>query len=166
MENTSPNSLKEIIPAPVYYGRIYFEHPGEEGIVDYTDCWEISVYRFLHLIFAKEGVIDFERLGHFMEPEKFQCKLLISFFEKYPVVKTKEDYYQTQEGLKERAEWAKMLNSCKCLYLKRKNKTEIVQIGEGGQYEVAATIENTFDFFANFFPKLTFMRGESNEIKL
>ena len=75
-----------------------------------------------------------------MEPEKYQCKLLLEFFEKYPKVEIKEDYYQTLEGKKERAAWAQMLNASQCLYLKRKNKTVIVQIGEGGDYEVAATI--------------------------
>ena len=88
-----------------------------------------------------------------MEPKKYQCELLNSFFKQYPVVKRSSDDYETAEGLKERAAWAVMLNSSKCLYLKRK-KMEVVQIDEGGVYEVAATIENLFEFFANFFPKI------------
>ena len=43
---------------------------------------------------------------------------------------------------------------------------EVVQPDEGGAYEVAATIENLFDFFANFFPKIDFSAGQTNEEKL
>ena len=42
----------------------------------------------------------------------------------------------------------------------------VVQIGEGGCYEVAATIENLFEFFENFFPKINFSKGKNNEEKL
>jgi|LauGreDrversion4_2_1035121.scaffolds.fasta_scaffold808635_2 hypothetical protein len=58
-----------------------------------------------------------------------------------------------------------MLNTSQCMYLKRK-QMKVVQIGEGGTYEVAATIENLFEFFANFFPKIDFSKGQSNEEKL
>ena len=56
MEESKKSFLIQIIPEPVYYGPIEFEYPGE-GTVRYTDCWEISVYRFLHLVFSKEGKI-------------------------------------------------------------------------------------------------------------
>jgi len=154
MEETKDQRIHliETIPEPVSYAGIEFDYPGE-GLVSYTDCWEVSVYRFLHLIFSKDGLIQFYRLNQFMEPKKYQCELLNSFFKQYPVVKRSSDDYETAEGLKERAAWAVMLNSSKCLYLKRK-KMEVVQIDEGGVYEVAATIENLFEFFANFFPKI------------
>ncbi len=61
---------RKIIPEPVFYGEIEFEYPGE-GKVSYTDCWEISVYRFLHLVFSKDGKIDKDRLLHYMDPERF-----------------------------------------------------------------------------------------------
>jgi hypothetical protein len=51
------------------------------------------------------------------------------------------------------------------MYLKRKNM-EVVQPDEGGVYEVAATIENLFEFFENFFPKIDFSQGKTNLEKL
>ena len=47
-----------------------------------------------------------------------------------------------------------------------RKKMKIVQIDEGGLYQVAATIENLFEFFANFFPKIDFSKGKKNEEKL
>ena len=105
------------------------------------------------------------RVLRYMDPKRFQCKHLISFFEKYPSVKRTNEEYQTPEGLKERADWAVMLNTSNCMYLKRK-QMNVVQIGEGGCYEVAATIENLFEFFENFFPKINFSKGKNNEEKL
>ena len=58
-----------------------------------------------------------------------------------------------------------MLNTSQCMYLKRKNM-QVVQIGEGGVYEVAATLENLFEFFENFFPKIDFSKGQNNKEKL
>ncbi len=82
----------ETIPEPVFYNGIEFYYPGE-GTVNYTDCWEISVYRFLHLVFSKDGKIQVERLLKFMEPERYQCQILLEFFKKYPnVMRTNEEY--------------------------------------------------------------------------
>jgi hypothetical protein len=57
-----------------------------------------------------------------------------------------------------------MLNASKCLYLKRK-KMQVVQIDEGGRYEVAATLENTFAFFEHFFPSLSFRAAENDRAR-
>jgi hypothetical protein len=43
---------------------------------------------------------------------------------------------------------------------------KVVQADEGGVYEVAATIENLFDFIANFFPKIDFSAGQTYQEKL
>ena len=106
-----------------------------------------------------------DRVRHFMDVERFQCKHLLAFFEKYPNVKRTNKEYQTKDALKERADWAVMLNTSQCMYLKRKNM-QVVQIGEGGVYEVAATLENLFEFFENFFPKIDFSKGQNNKEKL
>ncbi len=80
-------------------------------------------------------------------------------------MKRTNDEYWTKDALKERADWAIMLNTSQCMYLKRKNM-QVVQIGEGGVYEVAATLENLFEFFENFFPKIDFSKGQNNKEKL
>jgi hypothetical protein len=129
--------------------------------VNYTDCWEISVYRFLHLVFSKNGKIDFGLLKQYTDPQSYQSNLLEKFFQIYPIVHADADYYATAEGLQERAEWAQMLNASKCLYLKRK-QMGVVQVDEGGLYEVAATIENTFAFFKHFFPRLAFWKADKD----
>ena len=48
--------LKKLIPEPLSFAGIDIDFPGE-GLVRYEDCWEVSVYRFLQLIFSKEGEI-------------------------------------------------------------------------------------------------------------
>lgn len=52
MNNSEPNAFSDRnkLPEPVYYARIDFVDDG--NAVGYTDCWEISTLRFLHLIFG------------------------------------------------------------------------------------------------------------------
>jgi hypothetical protein len=94
------------IPVPVTYDMIKFYCPEEDAVVNYTDCWEISVYRFLHLVFSDAGKINFKRLDDYMQPKSYQSELLLDFFERYPVVHLDTGYYRTNKGLAERAEWA------------------------------------------------------------
>ena len=71
---------------------------GEEKI-SYTDCFEISLYRFLHLVFTKEGKIDNERLIKYMDVNSSHCQRLIAFFERYQKVHREQVMYTTDEGL-------------------------------------------------------------------
>ena len=43
--------IRDQLPEPVEYDSIYFKD-GEDKI-NYTDCFEISLYRFLHLVLTK-----------------------------------------------------------------------------------------------------------------
>lgn len=53
------------VPDPVLYAPIEFIDGGE--VVSYTDCWEISVLRFLHLLFGENGTINQEKLKRDMD---------------------------------------------------------------------------------------------------
>ena len=93
--------IRDQLPEPVVYDSIYFKD-GEDGIT-YTDCFEISLYRFLHLAFTKEGKIDSEHLVKYMDVESSQCQRLIAFYEVYSKVHREQVMYTSDEAFEERA---------------------------------------------------------------
>jgi hypothetical protein len=66
---------KHVIPDPVSSAGIQFLK-GEE-LIQYTDCWEISTLRFLHLLFGDNGVISQEKFMKFMDSNSQHCQSLI-----------------------------------------------------------------------------------------
>lgn len=70
------------IPDPVLYAGIEFLDDGE--LISYTDCWEISVLRFLHLLFGENGTINQEKLRKLMDVESKHCLDLIAYFTTNP----------------------------------------------------------------------------------
>ena len=73
---------KKKIPEPVLYDLITF-YDGD-NLIKYTDCWEISLLRFLHLIFGNEGAIEHETLIKLMNTESKYCQALIAYFKDNP----------------------------------------------------------------------------------
>ena len=88
--------IRDQLPEPVEYDSIYFKD-GEHNIT-YTDCFEISLYRFLHLVFTKGGQIDKERLVKYMDVESSQCQRLIAFYDTFPKVHKEQVMYTTDEA--------------------------------------------------------------------
>jgi hypothetical protein len=131
-----------IIPEPVKYNSVEVIY--DEDIVSYMDCFEISLLRFLHLIFGKNNKIDLELLQIDMDNSKY-CSDLVDFFTLRNYFSNDEYYYFTEIGLVERSDWCKFLNDSRLFKYKQ----------EDG-YEVCATIENLFTFFRIYFPKNNF----------
>lgn len=129
-------------PEPVPYESITYVQNGETFC--YTDCFEISLLRFLHYIFGKNGHIDMELLKRDMN-ESNCCKSLITFFEVNNKYNLDAEYYVTEKGLNDRAEWCRFLNNSKLFNYKKENR-----------YEICASLENLFTFFRNYFPKNDF----------
>ena len=70
------------IPDPVLYAPIEFLDEGQ--VISYTDCWEISVLRFLHLLFGENGTISQEKLSKHMDLSSKHCRDLIAYFTANP----------------------------------------------------------------------------------
>jgi len=64
-------------PEPVSYESITYNENNET--ICYTDCFEISLLRFLHFVFGKNGHMDLELLKRDMNDSE-ECKKLITFF--------------------------------------------------------------------------------------
>lgn len=130
----------------ISYNLISFVDNNEE--ISYTDCFEVSLLRFLQCIFNNKLdnklVVDVDRMKYFMldTPE---CQQLIEFFKKNQEIELLEKYYQNKKsnGYKLRTEWCQFLNKRSFFRYKIDNK-----------YELCASLHNLFLFFNVFFPKL------------
>ena len=81
----SKKSLFKSVPEPVTYDWIQFTNVDGERVA-YTDCWEISLYRFLHLAFGSpEGQVLREMMLPLMNPnsDNKHAKLLLDHVNKY-----------------------------------------------------------------------------------
>lgn len=83
---SSPTLIE--VPDPVFYD--YIEFYDGDRFVKYTDCWEISVLRFLHLLFGEKGAINFEKLKAFMDENNPHCQKLIHYFTENKTYEIKE----------------------------------------------------------------------------
>jgi len=123
-------------PQPVLYGpiRIIKDTELEFKVIKYTDCFEISLLRFLHMIFGNNGKMELNQHPNLVcNNELISYFLDKSFF--YDV-----NYYETRNGFQERANWCNFLNERNIFKYKKNNL-----------YEVCASLENLFNFFSYFF---------------
>ena len=126
---------------PVEYNRITFIDDDNKEI-SYTDCFEVSLLRFLHILFVKESSINLKLMIDFMDDSLF-CEQIINYFSKYNIVHYDAQYYDTTDGFIERTDWCILLNNTKFFMYKLYKK-----------YEVCATVENLILFFNVYFPKI------------
>ena len=123
-------------PRPVPYGPIKIIKNTEEEykVISYTDCMEISLLRFLHMIFGNKGKMELKQHSH------LQChnELVSYLFDK--VFSYDVNYYETKIGFQERANWCNFLN-----------ERDIFKYKKNNLYEVCASLENLFSFFSYFF---------------
>lgn len=162
MTTYSNNENLNIIE-PVSFNVIKFSD--DNKTVSYTDCFEISLLRFLHCVFTTNDtnyttksnklVVNIERMKTFMldTPE---CAQLIDFFLKNQTVELSEDYYQNEksDGYKLRTDW--------CIFL---NKRSFFRYKIDDKYEVCASLNNLFTFFNVFLPKIQ-LDQPTDKIKL
>ena len=119
-------------PKAVMYGPVKID----ENVI-YTDCFEISLLRFLHVVFGKNGNINIKRMKKLMNNEKNQ---LYCYFQKNNIYYNDNKYYSTLEGFNERTNWCNFLNEIKIFNYKKEDR-----------YEVCASLDNLFLFFNHFF---------------
>ena len=123
----------------------YIYIPGkhfQKGI-RYTDCFESSLLRYLHIIFEKNNTINLILLHKYRADPK-----LIDFFTKYNHIFPENKYYTTKKGMEERKEWCILLND---------NKTfDFVHSGTQSSYELKSCLKNIFIFLDIFIPLYRF----------
>lgn len=127
---------------PVEYNLITFKD--NKTRVSYTDCFEVSLLRFLHFVFNNDYKMDIVKMKSFMFNTKY-CKQLVKFFENNNDIHHDAEYYDTDEGIKIRTKW--------CIFL---NKRFFFQYKLEGKYEVCASNGNLIMFFKMFTPKIIF----------
>jgi len=124
-------------PQPVTYGpiRIVKDTEYEFKVIKYTDCFEISLLRFLHLIFGNNGTVELNKVPNLQPNDELDF-----YFYENKTFYNDINYYETNIGFKERARWCDFLNERNIFKYKMENK-----------YEVCASLENLFSFFSHFF---------------
>jgi hypothetical protein len=160
---------KKNIIEPVSFNFIKFSD--DNKIISYTDCFEISLLRFLQCAFVSNETIDLndktetnslnklvvnlDRMKSFTlgTPE---CTHLIDFFTKNQKIELDEEYYQNDEsdGYKLRTDW--------CIFL---NKRPFFKYKKDDKYELCASLHNLFTFFNVFLPKLN-LEQPTDKMKL
>lgn len=133
-------SILLTFPRPVLYAPIEFLD--NDDVIMYTDCFEISLLRFLHLVFGVDGQINMNQLYKYMD-DSIHSKSLYDFFDRNNSYANEPEFYISGEGMELRTKWAVFLNNSKLFKYKKDNK-----------YEVCASIENLLLFFDKYFPKM------------
>ena len=144
-----PNNENVNIIEPVAFNFIKFSD--DNKIVGYTDCFEVSLLRFLHSVFVSKNtdntnkhVINLERMKTFMLDTQ-ECAQLLDFFTKNRTIELAEEYYQKEDsdGYKLRTDW--------CVFL---NRRSFFRYKKDDKYELCASLNNLYTFFNVFLPKI------------
>lgn len=133
---TNINILQKNIytfPEPIFQTRIKIN-----GNIDYKDCFEISLLRFIHIVFGKENRIDMNKLQCLMG-NGFENNELYNFLSQNNIFENETNNNSTI-FLNQRTNW--------CIFL---NNREFFQYKIDGKYKLSSSIFNFFSFFKNFF---------------
>ena len=138
---------------PVKYGPIKIIENSNYGygyvFISYTDCFEISLLRFLHVLFGENGSIKLNKLKKFTRTNE-----LYNYFLTNPNYNNNSDYYETNEGFKLRADWCSFLNNRKIFQYKKQCK-----------YEVCASFKNLINFVHHFLPNVQTLNVDDIKIE-
>jgi hypothetical protein len=140
---------------PVEYAPIQFKD--DNIIIEYTDCFEVSLLRFLHAVFITKKdnkyVMDIERMKEYMNDSND----LLDFFKVNNDIILSRKYYDNikSDGYILRTLWCQFLNKNKFFKYKRYD-----------MYEVCASLDNLFLFFKNYFPKVLLNDNDMIENKM
>lgn len=123
-------------PQPIPYGpiRVIKNSEDEFDMIEYTDCFEISLLRFLHLVFSENDRMNLNKI------KNLKCEEQLNSYFSNKSIYRKSDYYETIEGFNERTNWCNFLNN-----------RDIFKYNIENKYEVCASLENLFNFFSHFF---------------
>lgn len=138
------NLIQPVMPKP-------FKIPFTEIEID--DSFELSLLRFIHLVFSNDGVINFKNLLKFMDLNIEICNELNDFFIDNPGVMYDYEFYYSDTGVRIRYNWYNLLSNRHFLTYKNTDNTAI-----------KPELNNILNFFRNFFPKLSFIRQDTQEL--
>ena len=135
------NSLiKPILPKP-------FNDPNTGIEID--DCFELSILRFLHLIFGSNDIINFTNLTKYMDLDKKECQDLYEFFLDNPGIFPDYEFYYSDAGIMLRKKWVDFLSGRNFEY-KKDNSI------------IYPNIKNQIKLLETFFPKLNINYNTNN----
>jgi hypothetical protein len=127
-------------PEPIVYGPIIIPAEETESKEDlkYTDCVEISFFRFLQASHLNDNdCVDVKIMK-----ENGAVQELIEFFEKHNATEVlPESYYVTEEGYQFRNKWALFVA-----------KREGVIYKKDKFFEIISSVPNVCNLFQSFFP--------------
>ena len=137
-------NIKMLHLEPIVYDWMEVEH-GEE-IVFYPDCVEVSLLRFMHILFCEKDnevwSVNLKNLKRYLNMEQEQCAEFFRYFQMINYIEIDGYMYFSDTGLEERVEWCSLLHSRDCF------------IYVHDEYELRAIFVNILNFFKYFFPKL------------
>lgn len=131
----------EIYPEPISNVNLELES------FEYSDDFEISILRLIHIIFGKNNEIDFSKIADYIG-DGFERNDLYLFLKKNKVIRK-------YISIRQRTEWCNLLNKQSFFHYKFQNK-----------YKINPTLDNLFSFFHHFFPLLNLNRYDNTKDKL
>ena len=121
--------------------------------IEINDSFELCLLRFIHLVFSEDQVINFTNLKKFMDTNTGLGQKLYEYFVNNPGVMQDHTFYYSNAGIDIRTKWYELLSNINTFKYKSEN------------HQMDSTIENLFEFFKQFFPKLD-QNGSNNQEKL
>ena len=115
--------------------------------VTYQDDFEISLLRFIHIIFKNNNKIDLNKLKNLIG-ESYPSNDLYIFLAKNNNI---NEYISTRQRL----EWCNLLNEKFYFHYRFQNK-----------YKLSPIISNIFNFFQIYFPLLNLTREMDTQMKI
>jgi len=108
LENYYPKSdelknslIKPILPKP-------FIDPASGQEID--DSYELSLLRYMHLMFGNDGIINFDNLTKYMDLNKKECQEIQDFFINYPGIFPDYQFYYSDAGIIIRKKWFEIIS--------------------------------------------------------
>ena len=125
---------------------------------EFDDSFELSLLRFVHLVFSVDGLVNFENLNKFMDMNQTNCANLNEYFVNNPGVMIDYSFYYSNAGIDVRTEWIELLNGHNYFTYKEGTFNET-------KGEIEPSLYNFFEFFENFFPNLN-LDGNTDQEKM
>lgn len=132
-------SLKDVIPSPIRLMTMKFNiTEPEETTIQYTDCHEASLMRFVQMCFF--DINDPKKIDLKLLREHVKDSQLPEFFAKYPEILDEDDFHETTRGKQMRIDWTLFISD-----------RTLFEYKIYGRYELAGTMYNLLAFFITFF---------------
>ena len=80
------------------------------GVVEIDDSYELSLLRYMHLMFGNDGIINFDNLTKYMDLNKKECQEIQDFFINYPGIFPDYQFYYSDAGIIIRKKWFEIIS--------------------------------------------------------